>query len=57
MDTVDTYFGVEVPDPYRWMENDTTAWLLLNGVKAENDEVTFGFSDKHPLPRGNQKAT
>ena len=46
VDTVDTYFGIEVADPYRWMENDTSqqtaAW-----VKAQN-EVTFGFLDKIP---------
>ncbi len=34
-DIVDNYFGVEVADPYRWLENDTsqatTAW-----VEAEN---------------------
>ena len=22
--TVDTYFGTEVADPYRWLENDTS---------------------------------
>lgn len=41
IDHVDTYFGVDVADPYRWLENDTSeatgAW-----VKAEN-EVTFGY--------------
>src|SRR5450432_3978593 len=35
VDTVDTYFGTAVPDPYRWLEDDraadTKAW-----VKAEN---------------------
>jgi len=46
VDTVDTYFGVAVPDPYRWMENDTTK-AVTDWVKAEN-EVTFGFLDKIP---------
>jgi len=46
-DTVDTYFGIEVKDPYRWLEDDrsdeTEAW-----VKAEN-EVTFGYLNKIPF--------
>ncbi len=45
--TVDTYFGVEVKDPYRWLEDDrsaeTAAW-----VKAEN-EVTFDYLMKIPF--------
>lgn len=47
-DTVtDTYFGTKVPNPYRWMENDTTpeveAW-----VKAEN-EITQQYLAKIPF--------
>ena len=42
----DTYFGVEVKDPYRWLENDhaaeTESW-----VKAQN-EVTFNYLNKIP---------
>ncbi len=45
-DQVDEYFGVKVPDPYRWLENDTSeeteAW-----VKAEN-EVTEAYLSKIP---------
>ena len=45
-DQVDNYFGTEVPDPYRWLEDDnseeTAAW-----VKAEN-EVTFSYLEKIP---------
>lgn len=41
VDTVDTYFGVDVPDPYRWLEDDrsdaTAEW-----VKSQN-EVTQGY--------------
>lgn len=43
---VDTLFGTPVPDPYRWMEDDT-ATATANWVKAQND-VTFGFLDKIP---------
>ena len=41
VDHVDTYFGEEVPDPYRWLENDTSE-ATANWVKAEN-EVTFNY--------------
>ena len=45
--TVDTYFGTKVPDPYRWLEDDrsaeTAAW-----VKAQN-EVTNDYLSKIPF--------
>ncbi len=41
VDTVDTYFGVEVPDPYRWLEDDrskqTAQWV------SRQNEVTFAY--------------
>jgi prolyl oligopeptidase len=44
---VDTYFGTQVNDPYRWMEDDrsdeTAAW-----VKAQN-EVTYGYLNQIPF--------
>src|SRR5690606_18183595 len=44
---VDTYFGEQISDPYRWLEDDrseeTAAW-----VKAQN-EVTFAYLDKIPF--------
>ncbi len=47
VDTVDTYFGTEVKDPYRWLEDDrseeTEAW-----VKTQN-KVTFGYLDGIPF--------
>ncbi|WP_353118743.1 prolyl oligopeptidase family serine peptidase [Myroides odoratus] len=46
-DVVDTYFEVEVADPYRWLEDDrseeTAAW-----VKAQN-EVTNGYLAQIPF--------
>ena len=45
-DTVDNYFGTEVADPYRWLEDDasaeTAAW-----VKAQN-KVTDAYLKKLP---------
>lgn len=43
----DTYFGTEVPDPYRWLENDTAA-DVAEWVKAQN-LVTFSYLDKIPF--------
>src|SRR4051794_11477807 len=44
VDQVDTYNGVAVADPYRWMVDDnaadTAAW-----VEAEN-KLTFGYLEK-----------
>ncbi len=44
VDTVDNYFGTEIKDPYRWLEDDhseeTKDW-----VKAEN-KVTFDYLDQ-----------
>ncbi|UCF32817.1 MAG: S9 family peptidase [Phycisphaerales bacterium] len=46
VDVDDDYHGVQVPDPYRWLEDenarDTKAW-----VKAQN-KVTFGWLEDIP---------
>ena len=47
VDTVDTYFGTDVKDPYRWLEDDmsdeTADW-----VQSEN-KVTFGYLENIPF--------
>src|SRR5690349_20960589 len=45
-DTVDTYFGESVADPYRWLENDT-AKNTADWVKSQND-LTFAYLSKIP---------
>ncbi len=46
VDTIDTYFGTEVKDSYRWLEDDrsdeTAAW-----VTAQN-KLTFGYLEQIP---------
>ncbi|WP_415376219.1 prolyl oligopeptidase family serine peptidase [Patiriisocius sp. Uisw_017] len=46
-DTVSTYFGTEVKDPYRWLEDDmseeTGAWV------AAQNEVTFDYLKNIPF--------
>lgn len=43
VDTVDVYFDNEVPDPYRWLEDDlseeTASWV------SEQNSVTFSYLD------------
>ena len=43
-DVTDTYFGVEVADPYRWLEDDTTQ-MVADWVKAQN-EITQDYLSK-----------
>lgn len=47
VDHVDTYFGVKVPDPYRWLEDDTSS-AVAKWV-AEENEVTFDYLSKIPF--------
>jgi prolyl oligopeptidase len=43
VDHVDTYHGVEVADPYRWLEDDVReSSAVENWVSAQND-VTFAY--------------
>lgn len=46
-DSVDVYFGTEIPDPYRWLEDDlsdeTGQW-----IEAQN-EVTFDYLEQIPF--------
>jgi prolyl oligopeptidase len=47
VDSIDTYFGTKVIDPYRWLEDDrseeTNAW-----VKEQNN-TTFGYLNQIPF--------
>lgn len=46
IDHTDTYHGVEVADPYRWLENDTTV-ETSTWVDAQN-EVSYGYLNSIP---------
>lgn len=47
VNTVDVYFGTKVADPYRWLENDTSAQTAA-WVAAEN-KVTQEYLSKIPF--------
>ena len=46
-DVKDTYFGTEVEDPYRWLEDDNSA-ETAEWVKTQN-ELTFNYLEKLPF--------
>ena len=46
-DVVDNYFGVQVPDPYRWLEDDNSA-ATAQWVAAEN-KVTQDYLSRIPF--------
>ena len=45
-DVVDNYFGIPVPDPYRWLEDDKSA-ETAEWVKKQN-EFTFAYLSQIP---------
>ena len=47
VDTVDVYFGTQVADPYRWLEDDNSA-ETAEWVKAQN-EVTNAYLETIPF--------
>ncbi|MDB4890207.1 MAG: family peptidase [Gemmatimonadetes bacterium] len=46
VDHVDTFFGVKVEDPYRWLEEETSP-ETAQWVEAQN-KVTFAYLDRIP---------
>jgi len=47
VDQVDDYFGTRVPDPYRWLEDDTAS-AVKRWVEAQN-AVTFAYLETIPF--------
>ncbi len=49
-DTIDTYFGIEVPDPYRWLEDDnsdeTKAWVMEQNHLTDSLLAEIPFRQK-----------
>lgn len=50
VDAVDDYFGTKISDPYRWLENDTTAetaaWVEAQNNVTQNYLSQIPFRDK-----------
>ena len=53
VDSADVYFGTKVPDPYRWLENDTTAdtrsWV------GDENKTTEDYLARIPFREGIKK--
>ncbi len=47
VDSVDTYFGIKIQDPFRWLEDDISP-ETENWVKEQN-KTTFNYLDKIPF--------
>jgi prolyl oligopeptidase len=47
VDHIDTYHGIQIADPYRWLEDDRSA-ETAEWVQAQN-KVTFGYLDQIPF--------
>ncbi|MFU8830138.1 MAG: S9 family peptidase, partial [Phycisphaerales bacterium] len=47
-DVVDIYHGVEVPDPYRWLEDDVRVSEEVAAWVEEQNRVTFGVLEQIP---------
>ena len=56
-DHVDTYFGVEVPDPYRWLEDDlssdTADWIADQNASTRSyiDAISLRDDVKNTVAR------
>jgi prolyl oligopeptidase len=48
VDTVDTYFGIKVPDPYRWLEQSASTPDVNEWIEAEN-KVTDAYLSQIPF--------
>ncbi len=50
VDTVDNYFGTKIADPYRWLENDTSAetaeWVKLENELTDNYLSKISYREK-----------
>ena len=53
VDSVDTYFGTKVNDPFRWLEDDRSP-ETENWVKSQN-KTTYNYLDKIPFRKDLKK--
>ena len=49
VEQIDDYFGVKVPDPYRWLEDDVRVSKDVEAWVEAQNKVTFGYLEKLPF--------